>query len=384
MAQAGGPFRMRVTELLVMASMLLLALVGCGGSESDSSSQQEEAEEGSGGGSQEEEAPVVGEFVGEAPDADAFLALVADEPQGGEEARDVRIYLCDGQTVSDWFRGSVVGNDLELSSDSGAQLEGELTPDAATGTITDPNGGSVSFEASPATGIAGLYDVNLSADGTLSGTSESGGQLQGQLGNGNTLEQYGTYPVSGTITAPDGQPQDFRAFTSPNTSDHHRWIVLADGQIKGANVGGGFEFEGFVFEQRFDCEFDHFDDFDFDDCDFGFDNFVIVFEQGFDDFDDFDDFDFERGRDQVGGTFGQVGGGGQGGQGGGKGGDGGKGGGGGVQKEVRMGPIPGDAEFDGIDGIQDGGFQNGKVKKEQEAAKGPPDVQDGSSNTIQP
>jgi hypothetical protein len=201
----------------------------------------------------------------------------------------------------------VVGNDLSLSSDNGAQLEGQLTRDVATGTITDPNGNPISFEAPLATGIAGLYNVDLSSDGALSGTSQTGGQLEGQLGN--ILEENDTYPVRGTITPPDGQPQDFSAVTSPTTSDQHRWIVLADGRIKGGNVGGGFEFEGFEFEQRFDCDFDDFGfdrDFDHDDFDRDFDH----------------DFDFDRGRGQVGGTFGQAGDG----QGGDKGGDGGKGG----------------------------------------------------------
>ncbi len=313
------------TKALVSVLMLWLLVTGCAG--------QQEEEGGSGEAPEEEEKkgapPVAGSFVGEAPDAGAFLAVVADVPEGEGDEREVKAYLCDGQTVSDWFVGSVVGNDLRLSSDSGAQLEGELTRDAATGTITDPNGDPISFEAPLATGIAGLYNVDISSDGALSGTSQTGGQLEGQLGN--ILGENDTYPVRGTITPPDGQPEDFKALTSPDTTDQHRWIVLADGQIKGGNVGGGFEFEGFDFDRRFDCDFDDFDDFDFDDCeDFNFNRFVFVenvdhFEFDRDDFDrnDFDFDDFDHG---VGGTFGQVGGdrngGGQGGgqDGGGKGG----------------------------------------------------------------
>ncbi len=314
----------RVTAVSFSLLSALLLLVGCAG-------QQEE----------KGAAPIAGSFVGEAPDADSFIAIVADVPEGDSNEREVKAYLCDGQTVSDWFVGSVEGNDLNLSSGSGAQLVGQLTSNAATGTITDPLGESVSFEAPLATGIAGLYNVNVASDGTLSGTSQTGGQLEGQLGN--ILEEYETYPVSGTITPPDGEAQDFKALTSPNTSDQHRWIVLQDGRIKGGNVvvGGDFEFGGFDFDRRFDCDFDDFDDFDFDDCDFDFNQFVFVtnfdrfdfdhrdfdhrdFDHGF----DFDrDFDFEFNRDRVGGTFGQVGGGRGGDQGGGKG--GGQGGGGG-------------------------------------------------------
>ena len=372
------------TTAILSVLTLWLVVIGCAG--------QQEEEGGSGEATEEEEKkgapPVAGSFVGEAPEAGAFLAVVADVPEGEGDEREVKAYLCDGQTVSDWFVGSVVGNDLSLSSDNGAQLEGQLTRDVATGTITDPNGDPISFEAPLATGIAGLYNVDISSDGALSGTSQTGGQLEGQLGN--ILEENNTYPVRGTITPPDGQPQDFSALTSPTTSDQHRWIVLADGRIKGGNVGGGFEFDGFEFEQRFDCDFDDFDDFDFNHCDFDFNRFVFV--EHFDDFDfdrdfdrdDFDrgfdhDFDFERGRGQVGGTFGQAGDGGQGGAdkgGGGKGG-GGKGGDGGVQNgvqnEVRMGPIP-----ETPPGVEDGS-DPGRKRLPGEVDQ----IDDASSNTIE-
>jgi hypothetical protein len=331
----GGVVRPRWSTGIFVSALVALSLVaGCGSGGGTQGGSQEEKESAN--------PPVAGSFVGEAPDADAFVALVADLPEGEGDERQVRAYLCDGQTVSDWFVGSVEGNDLSLSSDNGAQLEGQLTSDAATGTITDPNGDPVPFEASLATGIAGLYNVDISSDGALSGTSQAGGQLEGQLGN--ILEENDTYPVSGTITPPDGQPEDFRALTSPNTTDHHRWIVLADGQIKGGNVGGGFEFEGFEFDRRFDCDFD---DFDFDDCeDFDFNRFVFVDNVDHFDFDrnDFDRNDFDRNdcdfddfNHGVSGTFGQVGGdrngGGNGGgqDGGGKGGDQGGGGNGGGQ-----------------------------------------------------
>ena len=318
------------TKALVSVLTLWLVLTGCAGG-------QQEEESGGGQQQQEEEKgapPIAGSFVGEVPDASAFLAIVADVPKGDGDERDVKAYLCDGQTVSDWFRGSVVGNDLNLSSDGGAKLEGQLASDAATGTITDPSGNSVSFEAPLATGIAGLYNVTLLSDGTLSGTSQTGGQLEGKLADGNALQQYGSYPVSGTITSPDGQPQDFNAFTSPNTSEDHRWIVLADGRIKGGNFGGDYDFDGLVFARQFPCNFYYFDYYDFNYCGFNINTFnfnTFDFEhRDFDFFEHRNDFDRDDvGHDRVGGTFGQVGGG-QGGGGGG--GGGGKGGGGGQQQ----------------------------------------------------
>ena len=62
--------RKRLTVLL-MAAFLLFAVSACGG----------------GGGG--EDSLVVGEFVGQAPSADAFVALVAGKPKDGE--REVRV-----------------------------------------------------------------------------------------------------------------------------------------------------------------------------------------------------------------------------------------------------------------------------------------------------
>ena len=88
---------MRRRALLVFAAMMVAALwvlAGCGG-------------EGDGGGEQEEGAAITGEFVGETRDADAFVAVVAEEPrEGGGGAREVRAYLCDGESINVWLTGT--------------------------------------------------------------------------------------------------------------------------------------------------------------------------------------------------------------------------------------------------------------------------------------
>jgi hypothetical protein len=178
--------------------------------------------------------PVAGSFVGEMPDVGedgTFVAVVASGAAEEGAELEVRAYLC-GEEVNEWFWSSVAGNDLELSSDSGWRLEGQLTSDAASGTITPPDSASVPFEASPATGIAGLYDVTLSADGQLSGSSERGGRIEGQIAD---RAQGDDYPISSTITPPEGQPQDFELLASSNAPADFRLIALADGRIK---VGG--------------------------------------------------------------------------------------------------------------------------------------------------
>ncbi len=67
---------------------------------------------------------------------------------------------------------------------------------------------SLGYTADPAGGIAGLYDVTVSDEGRVIGSSETGGQLEGQLGYG---PQDSRYTIAGTITSPDGETRDFEA-----------------------------------------------------------------------------------------------------------------------------------------------------------------------------
>ena len=155
---------------------------------------------------------MAGSFVGEAQDEDAFVAIVAASPEEeGEDEREVRAYLCDGREVTEWFTGTATGNELDLSSEGGARLEGNLTPEASTGTITLEDGErSFDFTAELATGVAGLYNVTISDEGRVRGTSETGGQLEGQVTDEH--QDGGDYPRRGTITSPDGETEDFEDF----------------------------------------------------------------------------------------------------------------------------------------------------------------------------
>ena len=196
-------------------------LVGCGGGE----------------GAQKSASPVAGSFVGEMPDMGergAFVAVVAAGAEEEAEEREVRAYLCDGREITEWFWGSAEGNDLSLTSEGGAQLEGALAPGTATGTITLADGGSFPFEAPLATGVAGLYDVVWSSDGAITGTSETGGRIEAQLG-----EEVNTdiLRVSGTITPPEGEPVELETFARYASPGEYRFIVLPDGEVKGSKKG---------------------------------------------------------------------------------------------------------------------------------------------------
>ena len=215
------------TAALSALALWLLVIVGCGGG----GGQQ--------GGSKEEGAPpVTGNFAGLAPDADAFVDLVASgtEEEEGQAQRQVRAYLCDGQSINEWFNeGSVEGNELDLRSEGGASLEGSLATEAATGTITLEDGESFTFTADLASDVAGLYDVNISEDGQLRGISENGGRLEGMVAH--QLGEDGLYPVAATITAPDGQTLELVAVSDEDEGGEYRWIVLEDGEVKGARKG---------------------------------------------------------------------------------------------------------------------------------------------------
>src|SRR3990170_5064707 len=162
--------------VLVLAIWLLAA--GCGGSGGEYGGGSPPQEE------QKDAPPVTGSFVGEAPDEEAFVAIVAVSPEEEGNERDVRAYLCDGESVTEWFTGTAEGNELDLTSEGGARLEGNLSTEASTGTITLEDDTTLTYTADLARGVAGLYNVTISEEGRGRGTSETGGPPEGPLGAG--------------------------------------------------------------------------------------------------------------------------------------------------------------------------------------------------------
>lgn len=223
LASLEGGITRRQMLLASGGALAVIVLAGCGGS-SDTSA-----------------APVAGSFVGPVAgtDATSFAAVVAAAPLQEGDPREVRAYLCSaevqpgGQTYNEWFTGSTVGDDLDLVSDGGARLVGSVASGEATGTFTLKDGVTLPLGAGVATGVAGLYNVNLLPGGVLTGTSETGGRLEGQLGP----PKDGFYPASVTLTAPDGQERAVENFFDTDEPGEFRWIVLADGTAKGARKG---------------------------------------------------------------------------------------------------------------------------------------------------
>lgn len=99
---------------------------------------------------------ISGSYVGRVANSDAFVVVVTN-------GTDVRAYICDGAangqiTVSEWFKGTVTGRDVQLTSERGtATLTLELTSGTATGTVRLPNNVTRTFAAPRDDGTGGFY-----------------------------------------------------------------------------------------------------------------------------------------------------------------------------------------------------------------------------------
>ena len=211
---------------------VLWLLVGCGAPQEEQKEHQ-----------QEEIRPIEGEFVGEVPQLDAFLALVALEPQESEEGeleegeREVRGYLSDGRQLNQWFTTTVSGDSFQVSADSGMKLYADLDRWLTIGTIVFADGGRFDFQIPQASGIDGVYPLFVPPErGELSSTSWNEAQLEGTRGDGEE--------IIGTITPPDIEEEALGSGFSVAASEEgdDRWIVVTadDGQprIKGAKIVG--------------------------------------------------------------------------------------------------------------------------------------------------
>jgi hypothetical protein len=134
-------------------------------------------------------APTNGNFVSEVAGSEAsgagttaFVAVVTSQDQA-------IAYICDGEKLAEWFRGPVrAGGLFEARSASQAQITAQINSRSVVGLITLEGGRVLSFRVKPADGLAGLYrsDDMIDAQRFLGG-----------------------------------------------------WVVLPDGQQRGAVIGGG-------------------------------------------------------------------------------------------------------------------------------------------------
>jgi hypothetical protein len=204
----------------VMAALLLCALLsGCGG---DDEREDNEAQR-----------PVDGTFVGKLSGEDALIAVVAAPEEKGKDTRAAMVYVSDGSRLSEWFPGTIERNSFTASSeDEDAEAKGELAGEAVKGSVKLPDGKSVDYEARRATGAAGLYELTVSRQGTLSGASAAGVGL--------TSKSRLAVPGNSSLKFADGKRRKFRLTTASGGENGRvragevQLIVLPDGEMSGA------------------------------------------------------------------------------------------------------------------------------------------------------
>jgi hypothetical protein len=220
-----------IRTISISAVLLLAALAGCGGDGDDPEGVEKKAK------------PLEGTFVGKVKGEDAFVAVVASPAARGHERRELTVYTCDAKRLCEWFSGSAAGNSFRLGAERGeGEASGELTREAATGSIELSDGKTLRYEAERATAAAGLYDLTVSSSGKLTGASATGVGLTGK----STIPK----PGDGSLKLADGKRLKLDVTRSsargsvPLRAGQVLAIVLPDHQLRGAarsrrTAGGG-------------------------------------------------------------------------------------------------------------------------------------------------
>ena len=174
-------------------------------------------------------------FVGVTDDPTLFVAVVV----GASEAR---AYLCDGRGLVAWFTGEAGdGQELNLRAEDGGRLTAALGADRLRGQAELADGQTVAFTAEPATGMAGLYEVVVGADGRVVGAAAGGLRLEGVVAG---ALPDGSLLVAGAVALPDGGVRPLAVFATSDAEGAQRWIVLGDGRVTGGRKRG--EGSGFI------------------------------------------------------------------------------------------------------------------------------------------
>ena len=211
-----------------MALVIVMALAGaaCGGDDDEEPARQTAP------------AGVYFGAVGMTTDRVAVAVEAADR----EGRQRVRAFVVDGEPNGDaeWFDGVASGTDVRVTSASGkARIAATVEAAEVHGTVTLADGKERPFHTIPATHGAGIYDVDVTADGRYSGTSTDGSRLEGR--------QVGTF-VEGTLTTPSGERLTYRvadlsrAYDYPvkgGAADKYTLIVSRYGLAQLGRGGGG-------------------------------------------------------------------------------------------------------------------------------------------------
>jgi hypothetical protein len=135
--------------------------------------------------------PRVHTFVGYVENSDAFIALAQID---GE----VMAYVCNGRDMATWLRGSASEGAIDLTSGE-ARLQASYGGAGVTGTFTSAQGGAHTFRARPAARGSGFYR----AVQTVAGLGYVGGWIV--IGDG---QQRGAVKADGVLVEGTLAPLD--------------------------------------------------------------------------------------------------------------------------------------------------------------------------------
>lgn len=103
-------------------------------------------------------------YVGRVSGTEILVAI-------GLDGDKLTAFVSDGQTLGEWFKDEIAGNQLHLHSDNGMHLVAQLNPTDVRGLIVLADNTELDFRATPASGAAGLYESEETINGqkTLTG-----------------------------------------------------------------------------------------------------------------------------------------------------------------------------------------------------------------------
>lgn len=152
-----------------------------------------------------------GSVVKEGSSIQQPLVAFLTEP-ATDGALNVRGYMCDGIEGGEifWVRGPALPNaegyKFDLTSASGYNIKGTVTPQTVSGTITHEGDTEPrEFLAERAGEGEGIFDLNVSADGTIAGHSLTGDSLTLSRSASVSAAADAPAPYEGAITTADGK-----------------------------------------------------------------------------------------------------------------------------------------------------------------------------------
>jgi hypothetical protein len=189
-------------------------------------------------------------YIGIASGSDEIVAVTL------LDSGQAQIYVCDGEQVGEYFEGPIENGRINLSSARGATLEATVDGNGINGTFTLAGGTPLSFQAT-LNDEAGIYVVNVTADGTMTGTSTGKGRFN-LTPSATGVEGLASYPsgqevpLNGRVV--DGQQIPVEELRASLTSGEEIEIPGAKHTFSFYSAGQGFtpqSFEEVAGEYRF-------------------------------------------------------------------------------------------------------------------------------------